>query len=48
MVERHDGTITVGDSEELGGAMFVVTLPTQQRIMGPAAHRGQDSGSTRD
>jgi signal transduction histidine kinase len=48
MVERHDGTITVGDSEELGGAMFVVTLPKQQRIMGPAAHRGQDSGSTRD
>lgn len=37
IVERHDGTVVLDQSERLGGARFVVTLPTGEA----AAHDGE-------
>jgi signal transduction histidine kinase len=43
MVERHGGQIRAGESEELGGAEFVVSLPQRQKVLGPAVQATQDS-----
>lgn len=42
MVERHSGRIRADDSESLGGARFVVTLPRRQKVMGPAIEATRD------
>jgi hypothetical protein len=48
IVVEHGGTVSVGSSERLGGAMFIVRLPGRKTLALAAAREARDRKNLRE